>query len=685
MPCQPTIGVRSIATRRTAVVVPSGRSVRLEYDDDGGVSASVKLQELFGLADTPRVGVRKEPVRLALLAPNGRPVQMTRDLRSFWDRTYPEVRKELRGRYPKHPWPDDPWKATPTARTRNSSLGSREGIRSLTPWLNGADSGSRQPAISRWPCCSCAASSANSARRLRTIPAIRCSARGFCGGTRTMLPFVGSWWDGLAFFPLRGSLAFSDHRVGLELIAGPVLWLGGTPILAYNVTFVACFVLSALAAHALTRMLTGSHAAGAVSGIAFGFNPYRMAHLAHLELQAAFCLPLALFALHRYVATSRRRWLVAFWLMLALQGLCSGYYLFFSIPLVGLWILWFSGNAPFSRRAALVSAWALAFIVLLPVLLQYRAIHSQVGFGRGFGEMRDFSADLTGVLSAQPMKLWRVPSMASNPEAEVYVGVFAPLLILGAIGWRRSSAVDAQSRQWRLLRLWLTVVAVVFALVALSTVWGPWTFRLGPVRVSADGSDKPLTVAFAACVLLVLTSASWAAVWRERSTFAFYVTSGVIAWLFALGPAPHFLNRPLLYRGPYALLMLLPGFADGFRAPARFMMIAALAIAVAAGLAFVRLTASRPGFGTSRGCGRRHRTACCRQLARRSSRRGCSRSDDDVARHSRCRARTAARRRVRRYRRRLPVGVSRPASRQRLQRIRPSRLPILEAGTRAAG
>jgi ATP-dependent helicase HrpB len=99
------------------ISVPSGRSVRLEYDSDGGVSASVKLQELFGLADTPRIGVRKEPVRLALLAPNGRPVQMTRDLRSFWDRTYPEVRKELRGRYPRHPWPEDPWTAVPTART----------------------------------------------------------------------------------------------------------------------------------------------------------------------------------------------------------------------------------------------------------------------------------------------------------------------------------------------------------------------------------------------------------------------------------------------------------------------------------------------------------------------------------------------------------------------------------------
>jgi ATP-dependent RNA helicase HrpB len=100
------------------IVVPSGRHVRLEYGEDGSVSASVKLQELFGLAETPRIGPRREPVLLALLAPNGRPVQLTRDLRSFWDRTYPDVRKELRGRYPKHPWPDDPWTATPTHRAK---------------------------------------------------------------------------------------------------------------------------------------------------------------------------------------------------------------------------------------------------------------------------------------------------------------------------------------------------------------------------------------------------------------------------------------------------------------------------------------------------------------------------------------------------------------------------------------
>jgi ATP-dependent helicase HrpB len=97
--------------------VPSGRSVPLTYQADGSVKASVKLQELFGLGETPRIGPRRQPVTFALLAPNGRPVQLTQDLRSFWERTYPDIRKELRGRYPKHPWPEDPWKATPTART----------------------------------------------------------------------------------------------------------------------------------------------------------------------------------------------------------------------------------------------------------------------------------------------------------------------------------------------------------------------------------------------------------------------------------------------------------------------------------------------------------------------------------------------------------------------------------------
>jgi ATP-dependent helicase HrpB len=102
---------------------PSGRSHTLEYRDDGSVALSIKLQELFGLAESPRVGPRHEPLLILLLAPNGRPVQTTRDLRSFWTTTYPDVRKELRGRYPKHPWPEDPWTARATSRTTRGSRG----------------------------------------------------------------------------------------------------------------------------------------------------------------------------------------------------------------------------------------------------------------------------------------------------------------------------------------------------------------------------------------------------------------------------------------------------------------------------------------------------------------------------------------------------------------------------------
>lgn len=101
-----------------AIAIPSGRHARVEYRADGSAVLSAKLQELFGLAESPRVGMKQLPVTIELLSPAGRPVQTTSDLRSFWNGAYQEVRKELRGRYPKHPWPEDPWTAPATARAK---------------------------------------------------------------------------------------------------------------------------------------------------------------------------------------------------------------------------------------------------------------------------------------------------------------------------------------------------------------------------------------------------------------------------------------------------------------------------------------------------------------------------------------------------------------------------------------
>jgi ATP-dependent helicase HrpB len=88
--------------------LPSGRSKPIEYSQDNGPVVEATIQELFGLSETPLIGRFKTPVTLKILSPARRPIQVTKDLASFWKSGYTAVRKELRGRYPKHKWPEDP-------------------------------------------------------------------------------------------------------------------------------------------------------------------------------------------------------------------------------------------------------------------------------------------------------------------------------------------------------------------------------------------------------------------------------------------------------------------------------------------------------------------------------------------------------------------------------------------------
>jgi ATP-dependent helicase HrpB len=99
-----------------AIEVPTGNRIRLTYMIGQAPVLAVRLQEVFGWTDTPRVAGGRLPVLLHLLGPNFRPVQITDDLRSFWSGTYFQVRKDLRTRYPKHSWPEDPLSAKPEAK-----------------------------------------------------------------------------------------------------------------------------------------------------------------------------------------------------------------------------------------------------------------------------------------------------------------------------------------------------------------------------------------------------------------------------------------------------------------------------------------------------------------------------------------------------------------------------------------
>jgi len=102
----------------THLTVPTGSRIRIDYLDDLAPCAAMRMQEVFGLATTPRLADGRLPVTFKLLSPAQRPLQVTADLASFWRNAYSEVRKDMRGRYPRHYWPEDPLQAEPVRGVR---------------------------------------------------------------------------------------------------------------------------------------------------------------------------------------------------------------------------------------------------------------------------------------------------------------------------------------------------------------------------------------------------------------------------------------------------------------------------------------------------------------------------------------------------------------------------------------
>ncbi|MBN1893124.1 ATP-dependent helicase HrpB, partial [bacterium] len=100
------------------VGVPSGSRIAIDYSSPAGPVLAVKVQELFGLAETPRISGGRVQLTLHLLSPASRPLAVTRDLASFWKNTYPGIRGQMQARYPRHHWPEDPASAKPTKRTK---------------------------------------------------------------------------------------------------------------------------------------------------------------------------------------------------------------------------------------------------------------------------------------------------------------------------------------------------------------------------------------------------------------------------------------------------------------------------------------------------------------------------------------------------------------------------------------
>ena len=402
------------------------------------------------------------------------------------------------------------------------------------------------------------------------------------------VPLTTQWWNGPFFWPAEGTLALSEHLLGLSLIATPLQWLGADPVTAYNIIFLISFPLSALAAHALTYTLTGRHDAGVVAGLVFGFNPYRVAQMAHIQVLASWWLPLAMIGLHQYATRREARWLWLYGTSWLLAALSNGYYMLFFPLLVALWMFWFARDR--TVFAALLAASVAATLPLLPIVWHYRQVHLALGMHRDFSEILSFSPDVMGIFDASEfLKFWHLRQF-HKAEGELFPGLVAVLLVsIPMIGglWRRLRHFDSSRAAAILLAIGLVGIAAGLSVLAI----GPWTIAIGErTLVSVTVIKKPITLGIVFLILAVLFDARVHEALHRRSNLLFYVFATLILYLLAFGPEPRLLGEPILYRvTPYEWLMKIPGF-DTARVPSRIVMVALVALSAAAGLAFARVT-----------------------------------------------------------------------------------------------
>lgn len=327
-------------------------------------------------------------------------------------------------------------------------------------------------------------------------------------------------WSPPFFFPLKDTLAFSEHLLGVAVFTAPVVWLTGNPLLAYNLAFLGSYVLAGVGMYLLTRSLWGRKDAAFLAALAFAFAPHRVMHVPHLQVLASGWMPLSLWGLHRHFETGSRRSLAVFGGAFALLALSNGYFLyFFAVPVAIVAIgelarMWVTGSGPargqavWRRVLALASAALAVAVVIAPAAMAYLRVRRAFGLRRDIGEMAAYGARWSDYLRI-PDGLWLWMGTLRVGEGE------------------------------RMLFPGLAIVALAaMALPSLRRAWWP------------AAAPRP-------------------AGWRWRvGLYAFVLAMAV--WLSAGPSVP----------GPYALLVfLVPGF-DGLRVPARFVVVVALALGV---------------------------------------------------------------------------------------------------------
>jgi len=261
------------------------------------------------------------------------------------------------------------------------------------------------------------------------------------------IPLTERWWNAPFLFPMQNAMALSEHLLGISVFTTPMQWAGATPIVSYNVAMLLSFALSGFFAYQLAFRLTRSNAAGWCAGLAFAFGPYRAGQLSHLQVLTAQWMPLMLLGLHEYLAAPagragalgkagrRTAWLALFGAAWFLQALSNGYFMLFLPALIVPWLVWFVDWRRNPRAGLdIFTAWVIASLPLVPILLEYRDTHEALGLARSLGDIRQFSATISSFTHASPLlALW--PAAAGTSQEDfLFPGITAIVLVVVGLG-----------------------------------------------------------------------------------------------------------------------------------------------------------------------------------------------------------------------------------------------------------
>ena len=408
----------------------------------------------------------------------------------------------------------------------------------------------------------------------------------------TTVPFTTEWWSPPHYHPTPGVAAFTENLVGISAIATPIYWLTGSALATYNISFVLSWPLSAFTAYLLAFFLVRRHDAAFLAGLAWGFTPYRVTELAHLQMLSVYWFPLVLLGLHGYLEQRRVWWLVLFGVAWVLQSLANGYMLLFGAVFVGLWLLYFCVRRDAWRALpAIVPTWAVANLALLPVFLRYREIHTHFGLHRVMSEILWFSAQPTAWFETSTF-VWFWRHFLPDAKDNLFPGLTVVLVVaVGVVLVIRSSSramPPASPRRRMLVAALLMLIALSVSAMLTVIAWGPWSRTIAGFTIRMDDLDQAIGVAVWSGIALIALVPVLRRALARRSVFLFYVAMIFVSVILCYGPMMRRGEVVILEPMPYRWLMYLPGF-DGLRSPVRFWMLGLLCLAIAAGFTYARI------------------------------------------------------------------------------------------------